>query len=101
MNKSEKKAVDRAVAVVASQPAAAAAALATLHRSTLVKRTQLELEDLIQQHGLWPHLARQHGVIVPRDEPPAHGASWPFPRAGISAVIAPPSALDRAEPALL
>lgn len=99
MNKSEQKAVDRAIAVVATHPAAAAAALATLHRSALAKRTKLELEDLIEQNGLWPHLARQHGVIVPRDESPVHSASWPFPRAGASAVIAPPSGLVLADPA--
>jgi hypothetical protein len=99
LNKSEKKSVDRAIAVVAVQPAAAAAARATLHRSTLAKRTKLEIEDLIDQHSLWPHLARQHGLIVPRDESPAHSASWPFPRAGASSVIAPPSGLVLAGPA--
>lgn len=67
MNKSERKAVDRVLPLAATQPELVATTLATLHRSTLAHRTKHELENLIQQHGLWPHLSRQHGVIVPRN----------------------------------
>ena len=67
MNKSEQKAVDRALPLVATDPALVASTLATLHRSTLATRTKHELENLIQLHGLWPHLVRQHGVITARD----------------------------------
>jgi len=93
MNKSEQKAVDRALPLVATHPAAVAATLATLHRSTLARRTKDELENLIEQHGLWPHLSQQHGVIVPREQP---ALNWPFPRASASA---PPTGRDLADPA--
>lgn len=66
MNKSEQKAVDRALLVVSEHPAGVAHTLAALNRSTLSTRTKHELENLIQQHGLWPHLSQQRGVIVPR-----------------------------------
>ena len=64
MNKSEQKAVDRVLPLVATQPELVATTLATLHRSTLARRTKHELENLIQQHGLWPYLSVQHGVIT-------------------------------------
>lgn len=67
MNKSEQKAVDRVLPLVATQPELVATTLAALHRSTLTTRAKRELENLIQQHSLWPHLSRQHGVIVPRN----------------------------------
>ena len=66
MNRLERRAVNRALAVVKTHPQAAATDLATLHRSTLATRTKHELENLIQHHGLWPHLVVQHGVITPR-----------------------------------
>lgn len=68
MNKSEQKAVDRALLVVSEHPVGVAHTLAALHRSTLATRTKHELENLIQQHGLWPHLVVQPSrVIVPRN----------------------------------
>lgn len=95
MNKSEQKAVDRALPLVATQPAMVAATLATLHRSTLAARTKHELENLIQQHHLWPHLVRSNGVIVPaQDADPKR--CWPFPSA---AGATPPRDLDLADPA--
>lgn len=67
MNKSEQKAVGRALPLVAIQPEAVAATLATLHRSARAASTKHELENLIQQHNLWQHLIVQPGrVIVPR-----------------------------------
>ena len=96
MNKSEQKAVDRALPLVATQPAMVAATLATLHRATLTARAKRELEALIEQHGLGSHLTKATAGAGDTFFVPTGQSHWPFPRAAASA---PPRGLDLADPA--